>query len=227
MFLIFTFEKGRVKILFSKIATIDTKRSVVAGKQIGRPVVRLPPSLSHSQGMYDHLPLRHRITYKDDPGAEKQETGDQESAAYIKNIMALEIAMPNTDKETGNVRVPIYYGDPGMSRRVPLPAAAYMLFRTPRSNLRFWTNTAQVCLARDGRNVHDVMNRLRMDLTQRARLMVEMCCALVQSLDYIGDVFDMNKRFTQRVEGFLSGSPDVVFNPAYVKGKSSFSKKRS
>lgn len=218
-------EKGRVKILFSKIATIDTKRSVVAGKQIGRPVVRLPPSLSHSQGMYDHLPLRHRITYKDDPSAEKQETGDQESAAYIKNIMALEIAMPNTDKETGNVRVPIYYGDPGMSRRVPLPAAAYMLFRTPRSNLRFWTNTAQVCLARDGRNVHDVMNRLRMDLTQRARLMVEMCCALVQSLDYIGDVFDMNKRFTQRVEGFLSGSPDVVFNPAYVKGKSSFSKK--
>lgn len=209
------YEKGRIRLFFSKIETIDTKRQL-AGKHIGRPV-RLPSLHSRAQGLYDHLPLRNRLTYKD---SSEQESGDAESAAYIKNIMALEMAMPNTDKETGNVRVPIYYGDPGMTRRVPLPAAAYMLFRTPRSNLRFWTNTAEVCLSRDGRNVHDVMNRLRMDLTQRARLMVEICCALVQSLDYIGDVFDMNKRFTQRVEGFLAGSPDVVFNPSYVKGKS-------
>lgn len=218
------YEKGRVRILLpssSQYATIDKTRFAFAGaKPIaahgGGEVIRLPPR--QSNGLYDSRPLRHRITYKDALQEEPVLAVEQECAAYIKKIMEREIAMPNTDKETGNVRVPIYYGDVGMTRRVPLPAAAFMLFRTPRSNLRFWTNTAEVCLARDGRNVHDVMNKRRMDLTQRARLMVEMCCALVQSLDYIGDLFDMNRRFTQRVEGFLAGSPDVAFNPAYVKG---------
>ncbi len=138
-----------------------------------------------------------------------------EAMAHIKGTMEREMAMPNTDPETGNVRVPIYYGDVGMYRRVPLPAAAFMLFQTPRSNLFFWTNIVEVCLKRDGRNVNDV---LMMDLTQKARLMVEAVCALVQALDYIGDLFDMNKRFTQRVEGFLSGSPNVRYDPKRVNG---------
>ena len=140
---------------------------------------------------------------------------EKEAMAHIKETMEREMAMPNTDPETGNVRVPIYYGDVGMFRRVPLPAAAFMLFQTPRSNLLFWTNIVEVCLRRDGQNVNDV---LMMNTTQKARLMVESCCAVVQALDYIGDLFDQNKRFTQKVEGWLKGSPDVKYDPKRVSG---------
>ena len=140
---------------------------------------------------------------------------EQEAMKVIKQTMETEMAMPNTDPETGNVRVPIYYGDVGMCRQTPLPAAAFMLFQTPRSNIFFWTNTAEVCLKRDRQNVHDV---LMFSLVQKARLMAEICCALVQSLDYIGDILDMNRRFTQRVEGFLEGSPNVAYNPKKANG---------
>lgn len=140
---------------------------------------------------------------------------EQKAWKYIQATMGAEQAMPNTDPETGNVRVPIYFGDVGMARRVPLPAVAFMLFSTPRSNLFFWSNMLEVVLRRDSKNVHDVKG---LNLTQRCRLVAELCCGLVQSLDYIPDLVDKNRRYRQRVEGFLAGSPEVAYDPRKVAG---------
>jgi hypothetical protein len=138
---------------------------------------------------------------------EQQSPVEAEMIDYINGVMRTEMAMPNTFEDTGNVRIPIYYGDFGMIKReAPLPAAAFFMCQVPDSNRRFWTNALDVVLAREGQVVHDVD---RMTLQEQARVMADLNCLLIQGMDYIGDEVDQNKRAIAASPGFI-GKDDVA-----------------
>ena len=193
----------------SVLERLDRKR------RIGDLVVSGPSSGAEAARL-----LSQQLALLDLPSMAEDKTQEPlavelEMWSWIQTTQGMEEAMPNTDPETGNVRVPFYYGDTGMHRKVPLPAGAFLLFQTPRSNALFWINMIDVVLRRDNKSGPDVSG---FNLIQRARLMVEMCCGLVQSLDYIGDFVDTNRRYRTAVVGFLDGSSDVEFDPRKVSG---------
>jgi len=124
---------------------------------------------------------------------------EREMVDYIKSVMHLEMTFPNTFPDTANVRIPIYFGDVGLlNAQAPLPAAAYFLYQTPDSNVRFWANCAENVARNDGHTLHDVD---RMDVTHRARFMAMMICAVVQRLDYQPDVNDLNEKPHRGIPG--------------------------
>ncbi len=130
--------------------------------------------------------------------------------------MQTEMTMPNTFPETGNVRIPLYWGDFGMSKRgAPLPAAAYFMCQVPKSNRLFWTNALDVVLARENRTVHDVD---RMSLDEQSRVMADINCLVVQAMDYISDTVDQNKRAIAGLEGFIGAVVGKPYDPALVRG---------
>ncbi len=137
-----------------------------------------------------------------------------EIAQNIDKVMKMGMAMPQTWKATANVRVPIYYGDVGMQRKIPLPAAAFFLYKELPSNRLFWENNLKTVLSREGLSVHNVDG---MDLVDRARVMVEICVSYAQYLDYIGDSVDPNRRFIRGPGGTCS-SCGRNYDPRLVKG---------
>lgn len=167
---------------------------------------------------------RVRWEHRSDIGAPLSEISMQNSpmlevemqlAQTIERTMKMGAAMKNTWAQTANVRVPIYYGDVGMQRKVPLPAAAFFFYQEMKSNKLFWTNLIKTVLARENKTVHDVD---RMDVTHRARVMVEMVSSYAQYLDYIGDSVDNNRRFTRGVEGFINAHYGRNYDARLVKG---------
>jgi len=74
---------------------------------------------------------------------------EDELYRYTEDIIRAGAAMPNTWKETNNVRIPVYFGDFGLLKKsVPLPAAAYFMCQVPDSNMLFWTKALDTVLAR-------------------------------------------------------------------------------
>lgn len=136
---------------------------------------------------------------KEEP--EKRTPVEQEMVDYIEDIMRTGMAMPNRWAETSNVRIPIYYGDFGMTKiSAPLPAAAYFICQVPESNLRFWTEALDDVLKRKGLVTHDLD---RMTLQEQADVMVTINCRLTWALDYIADINDGNRRAVKAAAGFI------------------------
>jgi len=138
---------------------------------------------------------------------------EQQCLQYIKDLMQVEMSFPNTFPQTANVRIPIYYGDVGMMRPTPLPAAAYFMYKTPESNRLFWENNLKTVLARNGKVVSDVDT---MSLTEQATVVGDMVCFVMQSFDYIADTVDCNRRFIKGLEGFIGRSIDRPYDPTQV-----------
>lgn len=135
--------------------------------------------------------------------------------------MRAEVAMPNTFEDTGNVRIPIYFGDFGMTNaRAPLPAAAYFMCKVPVSNRMFWTNALDVVLSREGKTVYDVD---RATLDEQSRIMADMVCLVVQGFDYIPDIVDRNKRSIKGIFNFIGANSAKPFDPALVDNGENFS----
>ena len=144
---------------------------------------------------------------------------EQEMVNYIQNVMVAEMAFPNTFPQTANVRIPIYFGDVGMLRKAPLPAAAYFLYKTPRSNLAFWENNLKTVMARDSLTPHDLDH---MPLTQQARVLADMMCLVIQSMDYISDITDGNRKPIKGLQGFISQHIDNGYDMAQVAAAERF-----
>jgi hypothetical protein len=134
----------------------------------------------------------------------RQSPAEAAMITYINNLMHAEIAMPNTFEDTGNVRIPIYYGDFGMLKKdAPLPAAAYFMCKVPNSNRFFWTNALDVVLARQAQTTHDLE---RLPVQGQARVMADLNCYLIQGLDYMPDIVDTNKRSITPAAGFIGNN---------------------
>lgn len=141
---------------------------------------------------------------------------ETEMLNYIRSVMQMEMSLPNTFPPTSNVRMPIYYGDVGMMKRdTPLPAAAFVLCKTPRSNLRFWVNALEIVQARRNMVVHDVD---RMSLKEQALVMADMVCLVVQAMDYISDTVDGNRRFIHAQPGFIGSGVNQPFDLKKILG---------
>jgi hypothetical protein len=151
----------------------------------------------------------------------EQTSWERARIEYINKVMRTEVAMPNTFRDTSNVRIPIYYGDFGMMNvRAPLPAAAYFMCKVPLSNRLFWTNALDVVLAREGKTVHDVD---RATLDEQSRIMADMICLVIHGTDYIPDFVDRNKRTLKNVFGFIGENAARPFDPALVDNGENFS----
>jgi hypothetical protein len=184
-------EKGRLRIVSAKKRVDIDSRIRWESASIGSPLRRIGDSTQP-------LPI------------------EVEMVSYIRTLMQTEMSFPNTYPETSNVRIPIYYGDVGMMRpETPLPAAAFFLCKTPKSNLLFWENSLKIALARDGMVLHDYD---RLPLVQQSRIMADVVCMVIQGMDYIGDIDDTNERLIKPLPGFISSSIDRPYDPTRVAG---------
>jgi len=142
---------------------------------------------------------------------------EKECLSNINQVMQTEMSFPNTFPQTANVKIPIYYGDVGMMRPCPLPAAAYFMYKTPKSNRMFWENNLKTVLARTGHVINDVKH---MTLTEKSTVLADMICYLVQSMDYISDLVDGNRRFIKGSQGFIESTIGQArdWDPTQVSG---------
>jgi hypothetical protein len=111
---------------------------------------------------------------------------------YINATMQIEQNMDETfGPQTSNMRIPYDYSESGIQSTsgVPLPAVAYVMSETPKSNDHYWENAFATVMDRDGLRVED-WNRLN-DIG-KARAAVNTVCYIAQYLDYVGDTVDRN-----------------------------------
>lgn len=120
---------------------------------------------------------------------------DEEMATYLNHVMGIEMKMGLSIKGTENIRCPFYYGQAGMeSTTVPVPAAGYCMFKTPKSNAHFWKNALITVLDRENKHISDFEH---MDIVHQARVWSEMMVLQTQYFDYMGDKIDKNTRATR------------------------------
>lgn len=113
--------------------------------------------------------------------------------AYINETMEAKNKLKEKDSRTTRIRVPVYMGDPGLelTNGVPLPASAFVMYETPKSNSAFWKNTVKVVMAREGWQVEDWEHLKR---SEQCEVFKATVCYVAQYLPYIGDSIDMNTR---------------------------------
>jgi hypothetical protein len=111
--------------------------------------------------------------------------------SYIQGTIQAGQQMQDTIRGTQNMRVPIDCSESGieMTGNTPLPAAAYVMAETPRSNSRFWLNAYQTVMKRDGLRPEE-WSRLNME--GKARTMALVASYLPQYLDYVSDTVVRN-----------------------------------
>ncbi len=112
---------------------------------------------------------------------------------YINNTIGTEQAMRDTFQGTQNMRIPFDYSESGIQTTLdtPLPAAAFVMSETPKTNVLYWENAFQTIMRRDGLKPED-WNRL--NKTGKARATVLTICYAAQYMDYVSDTVDRNTR---------------------------------
>jgi hypothetical protein len=129
---------------------------------------------------------------------------------YISSTLRLEQEMEETfGPQTSNMRIPYDYSESGIQSgdgTTPLPAVAYVMSETPKSNDHYWSNAFEVVMDRDGLKPSDWK---RLNLDGKARASVNVMCYIAQYLDYIGDTVDTNVS-------------DAKYNPRLVKPYENF-----
>lgn len=109
---------------------------------------------------------------------------------YIQGNLMAEQRMRDTIPGTERMRVPYDMSESGMqsTRGEPLPAVAYVLAETPKTNTLYWENAFENVMRRDNAK----WNRLTLEGQARATVLMISYCA--QYLDYVGDTIDRNVR---------------------------------
>lgn len=116
---------------------------------------------------------------------------------YINSTLFEEQKMPDTIPGTERMRVPFDYSESGIqsTNGEPLPAAAYVLSETPKTNTMYWENVHETVMKRDNADWN------QLNLHGRARATVLMVAYCAQYLDYIADTFDRrNKRLAKHAQ---------------------------
>lgn len=111
---------------------------------------------------------------------------------YINSTLQMEQNMEETfGPQTSNMRIPYDYSESGIqsTHNVPLPAVAYVISETPKSNDHYWENAFITTMKRDSLKPEDWE---RLNITGKARASVNMVSYVAQYLDYIGDTVDRN-----------------------------------
>ena len=103
---------------------------------------------------------------------------------YIARTMQIEGSMNVTRRGTERIRCPC---DPSEDRingleMVRLPAAAYVMYETPRATKGFWENLLRTVMARENMTEHQYPC---LPLAQKARLLALFICAIPEALDYV------------------------------------------
>lgn len=128
---------------------------------------------------------------------------------YIEKTLEVRKKCMGERSETHDrVRIPAYLGGPGMeiTRGIPMPAAAFILYETPKSNQAFWSNALEVVMRRDG---HLLSDWSRLDVEEKAQVMKEVICYLPQALPYKSDSIDKNTRFSRYLKSLITGIEDM------------------
>jgi hypothetical protein len=111
---------------------------------------------------------------------------------YVNSTLQMEQQMEETfGPQTSNMRIPYDYSESGIqsTNNVPLPAVAYIMAETPKSNDLYWENAFITIMKRDSLKPEDWE---RLNIIGKARVGVLVVCYLTQYLDYIGDTVDRN-----------------------------------
>ena len=109
--------------------------------------------------------------------------------SYIQTMMQIETNMPDTLNGTDRMRMPFDYSENGFQMGYALPAIAYVMAETPKSNLRYWENAFQTVMKRN-----DFHSFESLDLENKARIVILTICYVAQFLDYVGDTVDRNTK---------------------------------
>lgn len=113
---------------------------------------------------------------------------------YINSTLQIEQSMEETfGPQTANMRIPYDYSESGIqsTNGVPLPAVAYVLSETPKTNDHYWENAFTTVMARDDLKPEDWE---RLNMTGKARATINMISYIAQYMDYIGDTVDKNQK---------------------------------
>lgn len=108
---------------------------------------------------------------------------------YIQTTMQIETNMPDTLNGTDRMRMPFDFSENGFQMGYALPAIAYVMAETPKSNLRYWENAFQTVMKRN-----DFHSFESLDLENKARIVILTICYVAQFLDYVGDTVDRNTK---------------------------------
>jgi hypothetical protein len=116
--------------------------------------------------------------------------------AYINDTIGAEQRMRDTFHGTENMRIPFDYSESGIQTTLgtPLPAAAFVMSETPKTNALYWENAFQTIMRRDNLEPQQ-WNRL--NLAGKARATVLTICYAAQYMDYVSDTVDRNTRIKE------------------------------
>lgn len=141
-----------------------------------------------SMGMVKHQDLGLRLP---PIGQYIQEVNTEIIKDYIDRLMGIEQSFAETFQGTERMRMPYDYSQSGFqsTNGMPLPAIAYALAETPKSNTHYWENAFKTIMARDDLKPEE-WNRL--NIKGKARVSILMACFQAQYLDYVSDTIDTN-----------------------------------
>lgn len=113
---------------------------------------------------------------------------------YTNRVMSVAQSLPDTFMGTDRMRVPFDYSDSGFqtTENIPLPAVAFCMTETPRSNTHYWKNALEVVMRRDNLKMDDWH---QLNLAGKARAAHLMLGYLIQYADYVGDSIDRNTKY--------------------------------
>jgi len=116
--------------------------------------------------------------------------------AYINDTIAAEQEMRDTLEGTENMRIPFDYSESGIQTTMgtPLPAVAYVMSETPKTNSMYWENAFNTIMRRDNLKSEE-WNRLNVNGKARATILT--ICYAAQYMDYVSDTVDRNTRFQE------------------------------
>lgn len=136
--------------------------------------------------------------------ADHAEFVGQEIMQYIQETIHCSKNLGDKSEILSRIRAPAYLGETGfeLTNGTPLPSAAFMMYQVPISNEAFWKNSYEVVMQRHGLRPSDFANLREED---KARVMLQMSVYLPQSLPYIGDHINRNRRVA-RYQKYLEGA---------------------
>ena len=118
---------------------------------------------------------------------------EQNISAYEQKCMDLESSLPDLLPNTDRIRAPYDLSEVGIEStgQTFLPASAFAIQETPKSNPDFWYNAYERVMVRKGLSLQ---NYYDLDDKEKARILGLMLCYPVQCLDYIGDAVELSNR---------------------------------
>jgi len=130
---------------------------------------------------------------------------------FIDDRIRFEASMKDTWNGIKNVRAPMDISSTGIqsTKTCFLPVESLVIGQPFQVNATFYENAMKTIMKRKGLNHIDVEFK-EFDIGHKAELMAEICCYVVQSLDYISDTIETSSRKQ-------SVSPTSQYDPSSKK----------